>query len=189
MTKFTKDEEILEKIRQGNQSLIKQLFDQFEVGFVGHLKKTFTCDRQKALNIYPEAFSILYYNIKKGKLTLPLRSTLQTYLSAIGKNVFHKRYLDKYHMITSELDPQVEKEIGEIVEDAIEKKDRARELKRLLRILGEPCHHLLDLFYYQELKFADIAQELNENEGRLRKRKFDCLKKLHQLISKEGIEL
>lgn len=189
MTKFDEDEAILEKIKQGSQTLIKELFDQFEMAFVGQIRKTFTCDRQKAMDIYPESFSILYYNVINGKLTLPLRSTLQTYLIAIGKNVFHKRYLDKYHMTTTTLDRQEDGETGRYVDDAIQKKERARELKRLLGLLGEPCQILLDLFYYQELKFTDIALQLNENEGRLRKRKFDCLKKLHELISKEGIEL
>jgi RNA polymerase sigma factor (sigma-70 family) len=92
-------------------------------------------------------------------------------------------------MAPKDLDSELETKIDGFVDDAIEKKERAQELKRLLGILGEPCHNLLDLFYYQELKFSDIAKELQENEGRLRKRKYDCLKKLHQLILKEGIEL
>ncbi len=58
--------------------------------------------------VYQKAFTILYFNIKDGKIT-ELTSSLKTYLYAIAKNVFKERFRDKHKQV---LDLGFEKKVA-----------------------------------------------------------------------------
>jgi len=186
MSNYSEDEELMKSLQAGDRMVVKEIYDQYRHGFTSFVQKAFQCDGQKAGDVYPESFSILYFNIKLGKLRSPLKSTLKTYLYAIGKHIYHKRNFDKYQSLKVPVE-ELQAVSLDLVTESLEKKERAIKMKALLNTIGEPCQKLLELFYYRSYSFEAITKELKENEGRLRKRKYDCLRKLHALIEQHKI--
>ncbi len=181
-TNYPDDDKLIESLKGGNEKVLKEVYHLLQPDFTTFIVKSFSCDSQHAQDIYPEAFSIVYFNICKGKLSTPMRSTLKTYLFSVGKHLFTRRYRDKYSQTVVNLDTRVWETGQEMVEASLMKKEQGQKLKSVLNHLGPPCRELLHLFYFRNFGFEAIAEHLNENEGRLRKRKYDCLKKLHQMI-------
>ena len=56
--------------------------------------------------------------------------------------------------------------------------------------LGDPCHTLLDLFYYQKKSMEDITIELNyKNSDSAKNQKYKCLERLRKLVDAEKAKL
>jgi RNA polymerase sigma factor (sigma-70 family) len=184
------DSEALTRLKHGNEQEIRNQYDALHRAFVRFVCKSFSCPRSRAEEIYPEAFGILYFNVRQGKLIAPLTSKLQTYLNSIGWNLYHRRYLDKYNRAKSDSEiPDHIPETQPIVDDALIRKERAVHVRGLLEKLGEPCRSLLYDVYYHEKSYTEISVTMALPETTLRKRKFDCLGKLRKLIDSERLEL
>ncbi len=184
MSKYQEDEQLLLKIRQGEQKVVRQVYEVHREAFASFLQKQYNVGRQNALEVYPLSFSIFYFNIKNQKLKPPLQSTLRTYLFSIGKNVFRKEM--KKLKPLSVKDEGFDEAVNADIEQWYENKERARLVRRLLGRIDEPCRKLLSLIYIQEYAFDAVAREMNlNNTGTVRKRKFDCLKKLRKLLQSD----
>jgi RNA polymerase sigma factor (sigma-70 family) len=182
MVKFQDDDALILLLKSQNEADVRKAYYRYESGFIRNMMALKGCEREVARELYAQAFSIMYFNVLKNKLTVPLVSSLLTYLTAIGKNLHMRKNNIKYNRMTSVLDERVEISADEWVTSAIQKESRGNLVRELLNQIGEPCRKLLLLFYWDELSFREISDKLGEEEGRLRKRKFDCLKKLHNLM-------
>ncbi|MEO1434632.1 MAG: sigma-70 family RNA polymerase sigma factor, partial [Bacteroidota bacterium] len=125
-------------------------------------------------------------NIRDGKLELPLKSTLKTYLLGIGKHYFHKRYFNKYGQVTDiGLPEHMQWSLSsrpEIV-DYFNDEWKARLVADLLNQLGEPCKELLTLSFLKGYSSEALAKSMNiPSEGAARRRKSYCLDKLRSLV-------
>lgn len=183
MQTFT-DIEIMKILPQADQMQIKLIYKQFRLGFINTIIKIFNCSEEQALGIYPESFTNFYFNIKSGKLTIPLQSKLITYLIAIGKNVYRNRYYDSYSKKVQLEDEFTTYEDELVVEDIQSKKEAAQLVKQLLKSIGDPCETILRLFYIRNFSIEAIMQEMSMiSEGAVRKKKFDCIMQLRKMIS------
>ena len=55
--------------------------------------------------------------------------------------------------------------------------------RALLDRIGEPCRSLLEMVYIKEFVMEAVAENLGlPSEGAARKRKFDCLQKMKELL-------
>ncbi len=184
------DSNAFERLKYGSEHEIASLYQAYLSSFVKYIGKEFRCPPSKAEEIYPEAFSILYFNIKDEKLTTPLKSTLQTYLNSTGWNLYHRRNLDKYQRDKIESDPsELLPQVKNMVEEAFMQQERAHHVRELLDSIGEPCKTLLYQVYFNETSYKELALNMDIPEPTLRKRKFDCLGKLRRLIDERKLEL
>ena len=184
------DGDTFEKVRNGHEETIRLQYEQALTPFVGFIRKTFHCEAQRGMDIYPEAFSIFYFNIRSGKLTAPLRSSAQTYINSIGWHLYHRRYLDKYNRERLSLDAVNEHASGNLmVDEAFLQNERAVFVRKMLNQLGDPCQTILTHIYLLEKSYSELAQSINMEEATLRKKKFDCLTRLRKLYASLKIEL
>jgi RNA polymerase sigma factor (sigma-70 family) len=51
--------------------------------------------------------------------------------------------------------------------------------------LGEPCKEIIQLYHLQKVSLQDVAQKLQYDYDNLRKRIFDCRKKLKKIVEKQ----
>jgi len=175
---------ILNSLLEADDKTIKAVYDQMEDAFHGFIVKYFQCDRAKSLEIYPQCFARLYYNIKDGKLTPPLRSSLNTYLCAIGKRLFIKNNFGNYQKKIELQDTPPDLQQADSLIDHYEYEAQKKLVSTLLSRIGEKCRALLEMIYINELDTAVICERLSlTSSGTLRKRKFDCLKKMRSLYS------
>ena len=184
MNRYHEDELLMSDLINADDRLIKAVYDRMENDFLGFIIKYFNCEKSKAIEIYPETFTKFYFNIKDGKLKAPLKSSLKTYLFAIGKRVYLKNNHGSYNkkiQLDSDL-PEVEA-AGEILEHYEYEAQRIL-VTKLLNTIGDKCRDLLTMFYIEEIDSSQICERLGITSlGTLRKRKFDCMQKMRQLMS------
>ncbi len=186
MDKYKTDESQLLKLKDGDKKLLQQLYNEWREPFLLFIIRRFQCSMESAEEIYPETMSRFYFNIVDGKLSTPLESSLKTYAFGIGKNLFYKRFFNKYTeqtVLDNEFPDAGQK--AEVLE-LYEYEDQKQLVKQLLNAIGEKCRTLLELFYIKGFSSEAIRVEMDiPTDGAVRKRRFDCLKKLRNLM---GIE-
>ena len=174
--------DLLKKIMSGDRVLLRKLYEQFRMEFRLWLTRNYQCDDDMIADIYQQAFTTLYYNIKDGRLT-ELTSSIKTYLFAIGKNLLRDHY-------------KVSTRRREILEVAIdnnnidfgilehyEQAEKKETVRSLLSRIGEPCKTVLELFYLKGFAMDAIANEMNyKTEQIAAKRKFICLRQMRELL-------
>ena len=57
----------------------------------------------------------------------------------------------------------------------------AQEIKQAMAEIGPSCQDLLEAIYLEGKLYKELTQEFGANEGTLRKRAFDCLRKLRDI--------
>jgi RNA polymerase sigma factor (sigma-70 family) len=146
--------------------------------------------------------------VKKNKgNNLDAREMVQTVLLELWNAVREGRYneegkLERYvYMLTSntwrdELRRRRVRQIGELdpesmkladdndisVAAAIVKDQRIEAIHHCLQRLESPCDDIIRLFHLQEISLQEVALRMNYDYNNLRKRIFDCRKKLKKLV-------
>ena len=84
------DNQILESIKRGEPKVLEKLYDDIRQPFLVWASQLYQCESEDAVEIYQKAYTILYMNVRNGKLT-SLTSSVKTYLFSIGKNLFREK--------------------------------------------------------------------------------------------------
>ncbi|MEJ0029129.1 MAG: hypothetical protein WDO15_01590 [Bacteroidota bacterium] len=84
-TDAQKDE--LELVRSGDNTVLKDLYRKHRSPFLQWAKRKYA--EADAADIYQQAFTIFYFNVKDGKFK-GMTSSIKTYIFAIGKNLLNK---------------------------------------------------------------------------------------------------
>jgi len=178
MSKYRQDEKLLIQLKSGDRQRWHSFFDDNRQPFAAFLIKYGNVDSDEADQMYQEAIVLLHRNIREGKLETPLRSSLRTYLFAIGKNLCRKRGRSKLTF------PD---EVPDLPENPIEEEhDRhhcAELVSRLLNKLGGMCQQFLTLVFIEEKEPKEVCDLMKiPSPEAFRKRKFDCLRKMRKLV-------
>ncbi len=174
------DSEVLEGFKHGNQRVMHGFYKEHREPFLAFIQKSFSLDPDAASEVYGDSFTALYLNVRNGKLELPLKSSLKTYLFAIGRNHALKKFRKRKEVYVEHLP---EKGEGPAVESALEQQETIALVESLLQKMGEGCQKVLRMFYIEEEDFKSIAAALGvDKPASLRKKKFDCLKKMRKLL-------
>lgn len=181
MDKYQDDENRLKRLQGGNEQEWKLLYDDLRSPFRLFFMKIAGLDPEEAGQLFHDTMVVLHRNVKGGKLEGPLQSSLKTYLFGIGKNVLRKKGRGgdwETEIPDVAMIPEVENDHNQEANAAL--------VRRLLAQIGEACRELLELVYLKGYVMEAVAKELNiSNEGTVRKRKFDCLKKMRTLMEEQ----
>lgn len=174
--------QLLKRIQQGDDRVLNKLYNDYRDRFLRWVMGRYQCAEDTAAEVYQRAFTILYFNIKNGKVT-KLTSTLETYLFGIGKNVFRERYKDKFNQMQS-IDERFDlKEMDMSIIDKHQQIHQRTAVGNLLASLGEPCNSILLLYYYKKYSMEAIAREVGyKNELVAKKKKYQCLQGLRKMV-------
>lgn len=179
MSNYHADEATLKLLRTGNHESWRNFYDELRTPFRLYFLKFSGMDIKKVNELYQEAMVVFHRNVMSDKLTSPLQSTLRTYLFGIGKILCKKQGENTQNWDSDIPDIPITPQI-EIIEDW---RDKAEQARNLLNKVGEPCRELLSLIYIKGYVMEAVAEALDlPSTGAVRKRKFDCLKKLRSLL-------
>lgn len=142
--------------------------------------------KSEAIDIYQDAFVILYTNITHGKL-VSLQASLKTYFFGIARNLIMDKFRSdqKQKKETGNIRTEwYEHEAAEIILSQQEHQEMMIEkVKENLKKLSAPCQQILTLFYFEKLDMRTIAVKLGyENENVVNSQKARCLKYLKQCV-------
>lgn len=189
---YSEDEELLKRIKAEEETLIRQLFDQYWFYFGPLFLKRKDLTFEKVKEVYTFSFTEMVMNIIEGKLKPPLKSSLKVYLVGIGKN-FTNRHLDKRKRNREDQFDDLEASVVKLIQPDIEiqhqEEDLAAEVERTLKQLDPGCRDLLTLSFLEENADDAIAEKMNiASTGAVRQRRFKCLEKLRKLLGIQKFE-
>ena len=172
----------IDEIKKGDRRYLQQLYNQYRKEFGQWVAKHYQVDDDVAGEVYQQTFIAFYYNIHDGKLT-ELRSSIKTYLFAIGKNLMREHFKSTKR-VAEPMDLAVApEEVDEGIMTKYEDADLKDRIRSVLNQIGEPCKTVIELFYFKQYAMDAIATQLNyKTEQIAAKRKFICLKQLKSLM-------
>lgn len=138
--------------------------------------------KEEAKDIFQDAVLTLLSNIQTGKFEG--KSSLSTYLHAISKNLWYRRFrrsitADEYKASLS----TEEKELGD-PEVVMVGQDTQVQLQALMQNLKDKCKEVLSL-WAQKYSMKEIAEKLGySNDQVVRNKKNHCMKELKELVRK-----
>ncbi len=172
----------LERIKQGDRLFLKELYRNNRNAFLKWAQWRYSCPVEDIADIYQQAFTIFYYNVKAGKFT-GLNSAIQTYLFGIGKNLLNKRAaavkrnleaLDDVPEVALAEDEQTERH---------ESTHRQMVVQSLLMKVGEPCRSILIKYYFENHSMEAIAETMGYKSAMVaKKKKCECLMKIRRAL-------
>jgi RNA polymerase sigma factor (sigma-70 family) len=180
MSKYPEDEQRLLVLSKGEDADWQRFYNEVRSPFRLFLMKYSQCTPELALELFHEAMVIFHRKVTQQQLEAPLQSSLRTYLFGIGKMLMRKQFSTDSKVTDAEI-PDIP--IAPVVDAIAEDRQNAMLVQQLLNQIGEPCKQLLELFYLKGYAIDAITATMEfPSEGAVRKRKFDCLKKMRELM-------
>lgn len=176
----TATEQILKGIREHDTKVLKWVFEKNLPPVRRHVLKN-SGTAEDAEDIFMDALEVVYRLLKKNKIHLTC--AFGTYLFSICKNLWLKKLRRK----------KVEKRVthngfdvsipGETPEEEMTNVKRILLYREKLMELPADARRVLEMFYFKGMSMKDIAREMGySSEGYARKRKYQCMQRLKQLI-------
>jgi RNA polymerase sigma factor (sigma-70 family) len=179
-----KDSLIFEKLKNGDESVLVKTYKNYRIEFVAWLTKNYDCKSDEALEIYQNSFLAILENMQNNMLT-DFTCSFKTYLFSIGKNKYseYKRYREIFD--TNEGFPLMHYE-EYTRDDAVSYEHDLKKIRESLKILGEPCRKILEMFYYQQKTLESICESMSyKNEGTVKNQKYRCLLRLKRIFEQQ----
>ena len=176
------DEKSILEIKNGNEKVLTEIYKSFRDEFIRWSGRHYQCQEEVAKDVYQMAIVIFYENIMSGKLT-QLKSSVKTYLFAIGKNKILE--LGVASRKTERMEENFVYEPLESVPEA-EREEMFVLLEKALHELGEPCKTLLELYYFKNYSIEQIANFMNyKGNDSAKTQKYKCLTRLKKIFSEQ----
>ena len=179
MSNYPDDDRLMQQLAAGDETAWNKLYDDTRSPFRLFFIRYGALPPEEAIELYQDAMVVLHRNCTNGKIQAPLQSSIRTYLFGIGKILLRKKGTDTRQWDDNIPELPVEPE----VESRESQHAKAELVRRLLHKIGEPCKRLLELIFLHGYVMDAVAEELElPSAGAARKRKFDCLKKMRDLL-------
>ncbi|MEM9829569.1 MAG: sigma-70 family RNA polymerase sigma factor [Bacteroidota bacterium] len=176
-----KANEIITRIREGDERVISQTYRRYREEFIRWMKKKYASSDEEGRDYYQEAFCRFLIQVQSGKLT-HITSTIKTYLFGIGRNVFGEQQR-KNTRFDREID---EEKIADHYELKLQKEEKEIEYQLIesnLEKLDKKTQDLILMFYYQNRSMEYIAEKLNyKNAASAKNQKYKCIIKLRKTL-------
>jgi RNA polymerase sigma factor (sigma-70 family) len=178
----TADHLIIQKLKQGDTSVLDDLYRRYRGEFIGWLTGKYQCSREEAAELFQLVLLIFHDNVMDDSLQT-LNSSLKTYLFAIGRNKYlegKRKELKSVELLEGYLyehvdfpDPSSRKEYEALLDLVVQS----------LEELGDPCKEVLELYYYDDKSMQEIAEERDyKNPNTAKNQKYKCLERLRDIF-------
>lgn len=177
------DQVVIDKIKSGDENQLATIYKEHRSEFLFWVTKNYHCDLEEAKDAYQFSILALYENITTNKL-VNLRSSVKTYIFAIGKNkILEKKKGDRRY--TRDYD-EFEIPMEEISEEVEQKERDLKLVERCLEKLGDPCRSMLELYYHNRMSMEEITNTLNyKNANTAKNLKYKCMNRLKRMFEEE----
>ncbi len=173
---------IIEEIKKGNINALEEVYLEHRDFFLKFALKH-NVEMIHAADIYQDTILALHDNIVEGKLS-ELKSSISTYLIAIGKNKIYQHFRDqgRHHSIE---DYHLNENFTELNVNLYPQKLTKQQAlyKKCYEQLGKRCKEILNLHLYRGFTLDEITEVLEYSDKKvLKSQKSRCIKHLKELI-------
>ena len=175
------DLRILELMQQGDEQALAAVYRANEKMVVSFITRN-SGTTDDAEDLLQEAVVILWERVRLGRFERSAR--LSTFLFAIVKNLWFRRLARMKKEIPTEIDPEVTADDKLSALDELVETEQSERVRSAMKRIGEPCHTLLLLFYWEELSTQQIAQRMGfANADTVKSKKYQCKKMLERILT------
>ncbi len=135
-----------------------------------------------AEDIFQEAIIVTYQKLRAG--TLELECTLGTYVFAVSRNLWMNALRKKQKIRSWEKLPEISDALHNSILEDIHTLERMNLYQKYFLKLGENCKRLL-IFFFSGKRMSEIAGIMGYSEGYARKKKFECKKRLLEMVEQD----
>jgi RNA polymerase sigma factor (sigma-70 family) len=166
------DIEIIEHLKGNrNDKVLIVLYKNLPV-----IKKMITTNggnSEDAEDIFQEALVVLCMNVKKTDFILT--SKLSTYMYSICRFMWKDELKRRNKMVFSYTDT-IKDTIDENALTAIQQEEQLKIAESVVKLLGDRCKELLELFYSGKMKLKEIAEKMGySSENTAKNQKYKCI--------------
>lgn len=139
----------------------------------------------EARDIYQEAFTASWRNVRRGDFELRAGSSIEAYLVRIAKNKWMDKLKSSQHRKTVVSTDMVDSFMAmhvEADEDDASLESQRNLMKQAFARLGDSCQQLLADFYFNNLSMQELAKQFDITFSSVRNKKYRCMETLRQLV-------
>lgn len=174
------DSEIIKLIKMGDPLGLSTAYGIFRKEFIHWMMRFKKCGEEDAREHYQAAILIVYDNVHAGKLD-SLQCSLKTYIFGIGKNLAMQQYRDSNRQNTLKAEFYLQHYLHEEAEP-FQTEVNLEIISRSFNKLGEPCHELLEQYYFKRKNMIQIASEMGyKNSETAKNQKYKCMERLRKM--------
>jgi len=173
----------LQALLKNEQEVLGQLYTAYREPFLQWALKHYACSIEEAKDAYQHSILVFYEKLRQEQLTV-LKSSIKTYLFAIGKNHLRERFRYRQKHTSNEL---VLLQHGEQFDVSMtndttdEDSEKIAKMQAILGQLGSKCQQILRLFYYEKKGMEEIAAKLSySSTGSAKNQKYKCLEQVRK---------
>lgn len=176
MKLFYKDSEVIEKIKQGDESALDYLYKKNYKMMVNLIVKN-NGTEDEAKDIFQDALIVFWQKTMNGELVMT--SKISTYIYSVCQNLWRKE-LERKGRHTNEMS-----EKG-FESKELETNEKIKAIHDCLNMLGDGCRKILSLYYFEELSMQDIAEKMGfANADTAKTKKYKCKQELDKLVKEK----
>ncbi len=178
-TIYNDEQPILEQIASGSKQGLEWVYKYCFIT-TNKMVQKLGGDEDEAWDIFQDAITIFYEKCKEEHFELNCR--INTYITAIAKNLWTKRFK---HKITIALPEEIDEvESTELdVSTFLKKESDLVLLENALNGLGDPCAKMLRAFYFEKKNMQQISDEFGyTNTDNAKTQKYKCLNRLKKIF-------
>jgi RNA polymerase sigma factor (sigma-70 family) len=173
--------QIKDGLLSSDPETFRYLYKTFGSMIVGYVLKN-NGTQQDAREMVQTVLMELWLAVREGRYDE--QGKLERYLYILTANTWRDELRRRKVRRVEPLDTRLHDSMEE--EDSIARavvKDRQLEaLQHCMGLLGEPCREIIRLYHLESVSLQDVAECLQYDYNNLRKRIFDCRKKLKKLV-------
>lgn len=180
MKKEFSDTQLLDRIRQGDQAALDEVYLLFKQEFIHWVTKKFSnIPQDHAIDIYHDVVIIFYQNVKNGKLN-QLHYSIKSYLFGIGNNYINSQLRAQKKSLR--LEESFQTEMYDVREE-VDVEEIFLLMEELIPQMKDRCKNLLRLFYFEEKSMPDITAIMNfKDKLQTAREKHRCVQRLKKAI-------
>ena len=172
------------ELKTGSDTAFKKVYMENRTLFLNFGRKYKLSD-DEILDIYQDAYIVLFENIVNGKL-VELKSSVSTYLISIGKYKILEQLRKSRRRTSDENIMTSLTQDDEIIKSFEINSEKLSENQKILQVcfekLGDKCKSILTMFYSKKFNIRKIMKEGGYNsENVVKSQKSRCLKSLKEM--------
>jgi RNA polymerase sigma factor (sigma-70 family) len=172
------DRALLTGLSQADRAATERFYAQYLPGIITFVTRHGGTEAD-ARDIFQDAALLLFRKLRSEDLRLT--ASLRTYLLAVCRNMWRTRQRDRREVRLAPGEGEQSPDLDADTLAGIERLDRERLYRRHFARLGEQCREILQRFFRKE-KMREIAGTLGLSEAYVKKRKFECKRRLIEAI-------
>lgn len=175
-------EAIITGLKAKNQQVLLHLYKSYGGMVAGHVRKN-SGSEEDAQEMIQVTMLELWIAVQEGRYQE--QGKLDQYIYQLAANSWREELRRRRNRPQTALDDaqlQIEDESETNLAQAIVKDRYLQAVHEGIGQLGEPCQEIIQLYHLQKVSLQDVAEQLQYDYDNLRKRIFDCRKKLKKIV-------